>query len=89
MSVLARALARGAPGDVPATQRQALEQSMRASMPEMFDAHPDLLFQLTTMLSPLALQAADVPVHRCVQETGEFVVAFPGAFHCGFNAGFN
>ena len=74
---------------VPATQRQALEQSMRASMPEMFDAHPDLLFQLTTMLSPLALQAADVPVHRCVQETGEFVVAFPGAFHCGFNAGFN
>eukprot|EP00793_Prasinoderma_coloniale_P000916 PRCOL_00007006-RA len=74
---------------VPASSREGLERVMRDVLPDMFDAHPDLLFQLTTLVNPAQLEAAGVPVYRCVQHAGEFVFAFPGAYHGGFNAGFN
>ena len=37
-------------------------QVMRKSLPDLFDAQPDLLFQLVTMLNPSVLQENGVPV---------------------------
>lgn len=40
-------------------------------------------------LPPSILKSEGIPVYRCVQYPGEFVVIFPGAYHSGFNCGFN
>lgn len=42
-----------------------------------------------TQLSPSILKSEEVPVYRCVQNKGEFVLTFPRAYHSGFNSGFN
>jgi hypothetical protein len=50
---------------------------------------PDLLFQLTTMLSPEVLMGNGCPVSVAHQREGEFVITWPRAYHSGFNQGFN
>ncbi|KAK3139638.1 hypothetical protein QOZ80_5AG0386710 [Eleusine coracana subsp. coracana] len=47
------------------------------------------LNQKTTVLSPEVLLSAGVPCCRLVQNPGEFVITFPGAYHSGFSHGFN
>lgn len=42
-----------------------------------------------TQLSPSILKSDGVPVYRCCQHPGEFVLTFPRAYHSGFNCGFN
>jgi histone demethylase JARID1 len=67
----------------------AFEAAMRAEMPELFKAQPNLLFHITTMLSPERLRAHGVPIYTTNQRAGEFVVTFPRSYHAGFNQGFN
>lgn len=42
-------------------------QVMRSSLPDLFDAQPDLLFQLVTMLNPSVLVENGVPVYSVLQ----------------------
>lgn len=44
-----------------------LQQVMRETLPDLFDAQPDLLFQLVTMLNPSVLQENGVPVYSILQ----------------------
>jgi hypothetical protein len=74
---------------VPRSSADSLEAAMRADAPELFDAQPDLLHQLVTLASPVALRLRGVPVYRQHQRAGEFIVTFPRAYHAGFNMGFN
>ena len=60
---------------------------MHDALPHLFEAAPDLLYQLVTMLSPSQLQERGVPVHRLVHKEGSFVITFPNAYHAGFNTG--
>ncbi|CAM0950227.1 unnamed protein product [Alopecurus aequalis] len=57
------------------------------------DINPIMAFQTlnqkTTVLSPEVLLSAGVPCCRLVQNHGEFVITFPGAYHSGFSHGFN
>ncbi|KAF4371633.1 hypothetical protein F8388_026139 [Cannabis sativa] len=48
-----------------------------------------ITFVLVTQLSPSILKSEGVPVYRCVQNAGDFVLTFPRAYHSGFNCGFN
>ncbi|XP_019428262.1 PREDICTED: putative lysine-specific demethylase JMJ16 [Lupinus angustifolius] len=74
---------------VPGKDACKLEEAMRKHMPELFEQQPDLLHKLITQLSPSILKSKGVPVYRCVQNPGEFVLTFPRAYHSGFNCGFN
>lgn len=74
---------------VPGSQARAFEKVMKSSLPDLFDAQPDLLFQLVTMLNPSVLQENGVPVYSTLQEPGNFVITFPRAYHGGFNLGLN
>ncbi|KAJ0113589.1 hypothetical protein Patl1_01765 [Pistacia atlantica] len=56
----------------------------------------DLLFEqsklrdrMVTKLSPSTLKSEGIPVYRCIQYPGEFVLVFPGAHYSGFDCGFN
>jgi histone demethylase JARID1 len=64
-------------------------QVMQKAFPDLFEAQPDLLFQLVTMLSPEVVRDNGVPVCTTVQEPGNFVITFPRSYHGGFNHGFN
>ncbi|KAL6840363.1 hypothetical protein ACP4OV_030173 [Aristida adscensionis] len=48
-----------------------------------------LLGDKTTVMSPEVLVESGIPCCRLVQNAGEFVVTFPGSYHCGFSHGFN
>ncbi|KAK8545478.1 hypothetical protein V6N13_066759 [Hibiscus sabdariffa] len=74
---------------VPGKDASKLEDAMRKHLPDLFDEQPDLLHKLVTQLSPSILKSEGVPVYRCVQNAGEFVLTFPRAYHAGFNSGFN
>ncbi|KAM3396817.1 lysine-specific demethylase 5A [Capsicum galapagoense] len=74
---------------VPGSEAQAFEKVMRNSLPDLFDAQPDLLFQLVTMLNPRVLQENGVPVYNVLQEPGDFIITFPRSYHGGFNCGLN
>lgn len=74
---------------VPGSEADAFEKVMRNCLPDLFDAEPDLLFQLVTMLNPSVLQENGVPVYSVLQEPGNFVITFPRSYHGGFNLGLN
>ncbi|TPX70142.1 hypothetical protein SpCBS45565_g01901 [Spizellomyces sp. 'palustris'] len=74
---------------IPASDAAKFEDAMRKKVPELFESNPDLLFHLTTMLSPGVLVEKGVDVVALDQRPGEFVVTFPRAYHAGFNQGFN
>ncbi|CAN0841302.1 Lysine-specific demethylase JMJ17 [Linum grandiflorum] len=74
---------------IPGNEAGAFEKVMKESLPDLFDAQPDLLFQLVTMLNPSVLQEKGVPVYSILQEPGNFVITFPRSYHGGFNCGLN
>ncbi|WCJ24422.1 Lysine-specific demethylase JMJ18 [Euphorbia peplus] len=74
---------------VPGSHATNLERVMRKHLPDLFKEQPHLLNELVTQLSPSVLKDEGVPVYRVVQNSGEFVLTFPRAYHSGFNCGFN
>ena len=74
---------------IPASHSARFEAVMRARLPDLFESQPGLLHALVTLVSPATLIAAGIPVHRAVQEAGDYIITFPFAYHAGFNAGFN
>ncbi|KAH7937618.1 hypothetical protein HPB49_013660 [Dermacentor silvarum] len=74
---------------VPGGKAEVFEDAMRCAAPELFQAQPDLLHQLVTIMNPNILQATGVPIYRTDQSAGEFVITFPRSYHAGFNQGYN
>ncbi|KAH7102961.1 PLU-1-like protein-domain-containing protein [Auriculariales sp. MPI-PUGE-AT-0066] len=74
---------------IPGADAEKFEAALRKEAPDLFDAQPDLLYQLTTLMNPGRLRKAGVRVYACNQRAGEYVVTFPQAYHAGFNHGLN
>lgn len=74
---------------VPPSAR-ARFQSMAASyFPQLAQGCPSFLRHKDIVLSPSVLHQHGIPFTTTVQRPGEFVVITAGAYHCGFNHGFN
>lgn len=50
---------------------------------------PEFLRHKTKIFSPSKLHSQSIPFETVLQRPGEFVISFPGAYHAGFNHGFN
>lgn len=74
---------------IPGEDAEKFENAMRKAAPDLFETLPDLLFHLTTMMSPEKLKKEGVRVVACDQRANELVVTFPKAYHSGFNHGLN
>ncbi|KAF1991144.1 histone demethylase JARID1D [Aulographum hederae CBS 113979] len=74
---------------IPAEDAEKFESAMREAVPELFESDPDLLFQLTTLITPDQLRKAGLRVYAADQRAGQFIITFPQAYHSGFNHGFN
>ncbi|TPX44179.1 hypothetical protein SeLEV6574_g04654 [Synchytrium endobioticum] len=74
---------------IPATHADRFEEVLKKTVPELFEINPDLLFHITTMISPATMVSYKVPCYAVDQRAGEFVITFPRAYHAGFNHGFN
>ncbi|KAG7166548.1 Lysine-specific demethylase 5C-like [Homarus americanus] len=74
---------------VPGGQAELFESAMKNAAPELFQAQPDLLHQLVTIMNPNILMKSGVPIVRTDQHAGEFVITFPRSYHAGFNQGYN
>ena len=74
---------------IPESDADKFETTIKNLVPELFESNPDLLFQLTTILSPQTLVDNGVQVFGADQGAGEFIVTFPRGYHSGFNQGFN
>lgn len=72
---------------IPGSSAEKFEAAIKKEAPDLFEAQPDLLFQLVTLMNPERLQEAGVDVYACNQRAGEFVITFPKAYHAGFNHG--
>jgi histone demethylase JARID1 len=72
---------------IPGEDAAKFEAAIRREAPDLFEAQPDLLFQLVTLMNPKRLTDAGVRVYACNQRAGEFVLTFPKAYHAGFNHG--
>ena len=74
---------------VPGDDSEKFESAMKRIAPELFESQADLLQQLVTICNPNPLQKAGVPIYKCHQMPGEFVVTFPRSYHAGYNQGMN
>lgn len=76
---------------LPVSEGPKLEQFAKKQFPEGFNKCSEFLRHKTTMISPLVLKKADptLKIHKMIHEPGEFVITFGGAYHAGFNYGFN
>jgi histone demethylase JARID1 len=72
---------------IPGEDAENFEAAIKCEAPDLFEAQPDLLFQLVTLMNPKRLTEAGVRVYACNQRAGEFVITFPKAYHAGFNHG--
>lgn len=52
---------------VPATATSALEGAMKDALPDLFEAAPDLMYSLVTMVSPMNLQVHCALFHTLSQ----------------------
>ncbi|CAG9835453.1 unnamed protein product [Diabrotica balteata] len=74
---------------VAGRQAEEFEETMKSVAPELFQAQPDLLHQLVTIMNPNILMNNGIKVYKMNQHAGEFIVTFPRAYHAGFNQGYN
>ncbi|KAI8891067.1 JmjC-domain-containing protein [Backusella circina FSU 941] len=74
---------------IPPTFRKKFEDFMQRTFFTQHKACREFLRHKTSIVSPKVLFDNGIPVYRCVQQEGEFMVTFPFGYHSGYNLDFN
>ena len=74
---------------IPPSECHKLEQLARKLFPDMAETCFNPMRNKCLMISPQLLRANGVQVNKLVQEERNMIIAFPHAYHSGFNHGFN
>eukprot|EP00887_Chlorella_sp_A99_P000860 scaffold5.g860.t1 len=74
---------------IPPAHRERFERLMRCLLGDLFCTCPEFMRHKELLVSPALLAVHNIPVVRVVHRPREFVVVYPGAYHSGFNHGFN
>lgn len=74
---------------IPPPQADRFKMIMAGFFPGEAKACSEFLRHKTFLASPSLLATRAVPVYRCVQHEGEFIVTFPFGYHSGYNVGYN
>jgi len=74
---------------IPPSEGHKLEQMARKLFPDMAKTCFNLMRHKALMISPELLRANGIQVNKLVQEERNMIIAFPHAYHSGFNHGFN
>uniref|UniRef100_A0A7S0MTN4 [Histone H3]-trimethyl-L-lysine(9) demethylase n=1 Tax=Pyramimonas obovata TaxID=1411642 RepID=A0A7S0MTN4_9CHLO len=69
--------------------RPRFETLVQGLIPELIRNCPQFMRHKEILISPALLKQHNIPVVTTVQREREFVLNFPGAYHAGFNHGFN
>lgn len=74
---------------VPESHREKFDRAVKEKCSLLFKKDPNILFDVTTMVSPAYLKSQGVKITKTLQRPGEFVLTFPGSYHAGFSTGLN
>ncbi|KAG7984750.1 hypothetical protein I3843_04G177000 [Carya illinoinensis] len=74
---------------VPGSYNIKFEAAMKKHFPDLLVEQPELGHMLVTEASASRLKSEGIPVYHCIQYPREFVLVLPGAYHTGFDCGFN
>ncbi|KAI7872159.1 JmjC domain, hydroxylase-domain-containing protein [Spinellus fusiger] len=74
---------------IPTTHYKKFESIMQNIFFQQYKACHEFLRHKTFIVSPKVLANHGIPVQRCVQYEGEFMITFPFGYHSGYNLGFN
>lgn len=69
--------------------RKRFEILVQGMLPELWRACPQFLRHKEIMISPAILHQNGIEVVKTIQNSGEFIVTYPGSYHSGFNCGYN
>lgn len=74
---------------IPPSDREKFEAMAISYFPEQYKKCNQFLRHKNTLISPSVIKQHNVTIHKMVHEPGQFVITAPGAYHAGFNSGFN
>lgn len=74
---------------IPTQDRAKFERLAKEKLAILFDEDPNMLLNITAMISPVYLAENGVNVYKTEQLPGEFILTFPESYHAGWSTGFN
>ncbi|KAL0036265.1 hypothetical protein WJX79_010709 [Trebouxia sp. C0005] len=74
---------------IPPSDRQKMDAFVAKKLYAQHGRCREFMRHKTVLIKPDTLEAAGIAVQKVVQHPGDFIINFPGAYHSGFNVGFN
>lgn len=74
---------------IPPQDRVKFERIAKEKLAILFDEDPNMLLNITAMISPVYLAENGVNVYKTEQRPGEYILTFPESYHAGWSTGFN